>query len=176
METRGIKLLRAVLAASDTAVDFMGRKASWLLFALIVIIAYSVIARYVFAAPPRWSYDMSFMLGATAAAIGLSYVHLFRSHVRVDFIVSMLPQRARLGLELLFTLVFFFPLIVVIFHSSVVVAIQSWVSGEVSSLSYWEPPMFPLRAAIAVALFLLALQGTANFIRDLYMFITRRQL
>ncbi len=176
MGTSGIRLLRAVLTASDATVEFVGRKASWLLFALIIIIVYSVIARYVFAAPPRWSYDMSFMLGATAAAVGLSYVHLFRSHVKVDFIVSKLPQRARLGLELLFTVVFFFPLIVVIFHSSVVVAVQSWISGEVSSLSYWEPPMFPLRAAIAVALFFLALQGTANFIRDLYMFVTGRRL
>ncbi len=137
---------------------------------------YSVIARYFFAAPPRWSYDMSFMIGSTAAAVGLSYVHLFRNHVRVDFIANKFPPKVQLGAELLFTVVFFFPLIVVLFHSSIVVAIRSWVTGEVSSLSYWEPPMFPLRAAIAIALLLLMLQGTANFIRDLYMLVTGRRL
>jgi TRAP-type mannitol/chloroaromatic compound transport system permease small subunit len=42
--------------------------------------------------------------------------------------------------------------------------------------STWAPAVYPLKIALAVGVAMLILQGTANFLRDLYLAIQGRRL
>ncbi len=41
--------------------------------------------------------------------------------------------------------------------------------------SAWDPPVYPIKVALAVGVFLLLLQGTAKLIRDLHLAIKGRE-
>jgi TRAP-type mannitol/chloroaromatic compound transport system permease small subunit len=43
----------------------------------------------------------------------------------------------------------------------------SWSLKETSTAGAWSPPLYPLKTVLPVAIFLLMLQGVAEFIRAL---------
>ena len=151
----------------DLVVENVGKLVSWIIIVLIGAITYDVIMRYAFSAPTIWSFDVSYMLGGTLMLMGLSYAHMRKSHVRVDVIVKSFPPRVRLILELLFTIVFFFPLMAVLLQISYVRMVDSWVIKEVSRLGMWHPSMVPFRIMMFAAFVLLALEGLVQFVANI---------
>ncbi len=154
------------LHRTESYIEMVGRVISVIILILVGAITYDVIMRYVFSAPTIWSFDVSYMLGGTFMLMGLSYAHRFRSHVRVDIIVKTFPPKVRLLLELLFTVVFFFPLMAVLLQISYVRMVDSWVIGEISRLGMWHPSMVPFRIMMFVAFVLLAGEGLVQFVMN----------
>ena len=89
----------------------------------------------------------------------------------VDLIYTRLSDRGRALLNVICSLIFFFPLMTVMLVVATQWAIKAWRINEVMFNSFWYPPAGPYRSVFAIGLFLLVLQGVANFIRDLYMVI-----
>jgi TRAP-type mannitol/chloroaromatic compound transport system permease small subunit len=143
---------------------------------MVVTIAYDVILRYVFRAPTVWQYDTSYMLGGSVIILGSAYVHLKRRHVRVDLIYNRFSPRVRLILDVVFTLLFFFPLLTGLIFVSAGYAIHAYQVKEFSEVGFWRPLMWPFRSVIPVGLAVLWLQGLANFIRDMHMLVRGRDL
>jgi len=139
----------------------------WLLVVLILSITYDVAMRYLFSAPTKWSYDISYMLGGTVYVMGLAYVLLHRENVRVDVFYKHFGPRTRLLVDLAFSLVFFFPLTIFLLKESIAQAWISWVLRETSQVGWWMPPLYPFRTVVPVGLSLLVLQGIVMFARDL---------
>ena len=163
-----MKLWGKILRLIDFCSLWSGRLVSWLLIALIIVVMYEVIARYVFNAPTVWYFDMGYMLGGTAYIMGGAYVLYLKRHARVDIIYKNLSYRTRLIIDIIFTLVFFFPLFGGLLDFSIRQLYHSWVVGELSSRGVaWQPIMYPFRATVPVGIILLLLQGIANFSRDL---------
>jgi TRAP-type mannitol/chloroaromatic compound transport system permease small subunit len=54
--------------------------------------------------------------------------------------------------------------------------IQSFQMGEKSGLSPWRPLLYPYKAVVVFAIFLLFLQGLAEFIRSTYSGIRGKAL
>jgi len=141
---------------------------SWLLVALIAVVMYEVIARYIFNAPTVWYFDMSYMLGGTAYIMGGAYVLYLKRHARVDIIFKNLPTKTQLIIDLVFALIFFFPLFGLLLEFSIQKAYHSWEIRELSSRGVaWQPIFYPFRAIVPIGIALLLLQGIATFIRDL---------
>ncbi|MCK4722932.1 MAG: hypothetical protein KAT75_06495, partial [Dehalococcoidia bacterium] len=55
--------------------------------------------------------------------------------------------------------------------SSVAWSVTSWEVAEKSVETYWYPPMGPFRTLVAIGFILFFLQGTAQFVRDVYYFV-----
>jgi len=155
------------LHRTESCIEMVGKTVSWIILILVAAITYDVIMRYIFSAPTIWSFDVSYMLGGTFMLMGLSYAHRYRSHVRVDIIVKSFSPKVRLLLELLFTLVFFFPLMAVLLQISYVRMVDSWVIREISRLGMWHPSMVPFRIMMFVAFALLAVEGLVQFITNI---------
>ena len=60
---------------------------------------------------------------------------------------------------------------IIMFKLAFTWAVRAWKIKEVFFNSFWYPPAGPYRTIFAIGLFLLILQGAANFIRDLYFVI-----
>ena len=65
--------------------------------------------------------------------------------------------------------------IIVITYISASKMLFSWSAGEVLRDTFWYPPAGPIRTALVVGLFLLTLQGVAQFIHD-YLLIKDKPL
>jgi len=171
-----MKALRATLRTIDCTNDWAGRLVSWAGAALIFAITYEVIARYLFISPTIWSYDIAYMLGGTLIIVAGAYVLLRKEHLKVDIIYKRFPPKIRLISDLFFTLVFFFPLMVVLVNYSATWAWRAFIGNETSLVGVWAPPLWPFRAVILIGVSLLLLQGVANFIRGLFLLVRGTEL
>ena len=69
------------------------RAAMVLIFLLIGAMLYEVVARYVFARPTVWAFDISYMLNGALFVLAIGYTQKCRAHVRIDFLAVRLPAR-----------------------------------------------------------------------------------
>ncbi len=145
--------------------------ASWLVILLTVSICYDVFMRYLFNAPTNWSYALSYMMGAALSTFGLAYVHSVGGNVRVDVIYTKLPLKVRLLIDLVFTIIFFFPLYGLLAYYFGAYTWEAFVVKKYDINSIWYPVVWPYMTAITIGFILLCVQGVATFLRDLRSFM-----
>ncbi|KIX11013.1 TRAP transporter small permease subunit [Dethiosulfatarculus sandiegensis] len=136
----------------------------YLIYALIGVVIYEVVARKVFASPTTWAFDMTGYLGSAFFISGLGYCMLHNAHVKIDVIANMLPKNIRDVLNILTMLVFFFPFVLGVFYAGFDYAAKSWITGELGTSS-WKPPVYIPKTLIPFGFGLLLLQGVSNFIK-----------
>lgn len=164
--------LRTAIRWVDWFIDRSGRLLSWLVLAFVLTMAYEVVARYVFNAPTVWSYDISYMLGGGMIVLGGAYLILHGGHVRIDVIYGRMSTRQRLISDIILWFVFFLPMVLILLQSSYHYAYRAWVFDEVSGVGIWRPPLFPFKAAIFVAWFLVLVEGISWVLKDVLKLLT----
>ncbi|MGE4299135.1 MAG: TRAP transporter small permease subunit [Desulfovibrionaceae bacterium] len=148
----------------------------WFAFLLVLVGSYETISRHFFGAPTIWAYDSLCMAGGVTYLLGASYTHLRDSHTRVDIIYSHLSPRARAVMDIVCSLIFFFPLMGVMLKLSIDWAFRAWKINEVMFNSFWYPPAAPYRTVFAIGLLLLVLQGVAKLIRDVHFLVRGKEI
>jgi TRAP-type mannitol/chloroaromatic compound transport system permease small subunit len=164
-------ILKRILKLIDSISTMSGSIGKWFAFLLVLVGAYDTILRHFFNAPTIWAYDSLCMAGGTVYLLGASYVYLHDSHTRVDVIYSLLSTRKKALANVICSVVFFFPLMIIMLKLSIHWAVRAWKINEVMFHSFWYPPAGPYRTIFAIGIFLLVLQGVARFIRDLYFVV-----
>jgi TRAP-type mannitol/chloroaromatic compound transport system permease small subunit len=104
-------------------------------------------------------YAALFMLGG---AYGL----LHHVHVRVDIFHRMLSERGQAIFDALMYLIIFFPLYYILIFFGIKYAGYSWKIMEHSYLSYWQPPVYPIKTVIPLTFIMFTMQGVAEFIKN----------
>lgn len=132
---------------------------------LTAIVGYEVAMRYFFNRPTIWSWDVSVQLGVLLIVFGGGYALSQNRHVSVDLLVSRLSPKRRAVVNMVTAPFYLFSLGILSWYSTVV-AWGSVLQGETYT-SLWNPPLYPLRVMVAVAIFLFFMQGVANFIHNL---------
>lgn len=158
--------IKKIINLFDSITEWFGKLASWLILLLIFSLVYEVVSRHVFNKPTIWSYDVSYMLGGTAAFFGIAWVQRNRTHVRVDLFYENLSNKNKAILDLVLTTILFLPLMIIAFMNSFEAAVLSWNRLETAP-GAWRPPLYPLKTVIPIVLFLLILQGIAEFLRSI---------
>lgn len=162
-----LKLPRYIDRLSEGA----GHLGKWFAVLLVFVGSYETISRHFFDSPTIWAYDSLCMAGGVVYLLGASYTHLKDSHTRVDILFSRLSPRQKAGVDVVCSLIFFFPLMIVMLQMSISWAMRAWRINEVMFNSFWYPPAGPYRTIFAIGLFLLVLQGFAKLIRDVYLLV-----
>lgn len=153
-----------VLEILEKISDVLGYIGAFLIFPLVGIMVYEVGARYLFSAPTTWAFEMSYMLMATMFSFGFAYALKHRSHVNVDFIYDRLGPRAQPVVDLLGYSIFF-PTICWIAYAMYEYTVRSYISGEVSGISAWNPVMWPMRMILTLGFAAFALQIFIELVR-----------
>ncbi len=165
--TKLIKLLKFI----DWLSEKSGAIGKWFALLLVFIGSYEAIARHFFNAPTIWAYDSMCMAGGVIYMLGASYNYLHNSHTRVDLFYMQASPRKQALIDVIGSIILFFPLMIIMFKVSVTWAVKAWKINEVMFNSFWYPPAAPYRTIFAIGLLLLILQGLARFIRDLHFVI-----
>ncbi len=157
--------LNSFTRAIDWGIERLGRVVSTLILVLIGTMSYEVFARYAFNAPTAWSYDSSYMIGGSMMLLGASYTLLHKGHVRVDILYERLSLRVRQTIDLVFTLLIFFPFVSVLTYNSFGSALTALDRGTRSDFGIWMPLVWPFRMVISFAFALLLVAGISWFIK-----------
>ena len=159
------------LKCIDHISEITGRAVSWLVILLTLVLGYEIVARYVFGAPTKWAFDLSYMIGGAFFMLGEAFTLRHHQHVRIDIFYGRFSPKVRAGLDLLFYLVFFFPLWAGLLWFLFPYIAFSWQVGERSMQGYWQPILYPFKTVMPIGVGLFLLQGVAEFCRSLLILI-----
>ncbi|AZT82584.1 TRAP transporter small permease subunit [Marinobacter sp. NP-4(2019)] len=149
---------------SITAVNrWIAVAVSLLVFVMVAVITYEVVARYFFDAPTVWAMELSTLLFGPYFLLAGPYLLHTAGHVNVDILYSRLPGRVADILDC-FTHTLIAVVAGVFIYYSLPVAMNAYDSGE-TSFTAWNPAIWPVKALIPVAFSLLLLQALAEAIQ-----------
>lgn len=134
----------------------------WLVFLIAGLMLFEVVARYSFRLPSSWAPELATMLFGPFFLFGGPYLLHLGGHVAVDIV----SERATGWLKRLLAciaaaLALVFGAILLWF--SLPLAMQSFTYGE-TTYSAWNPVVWPVKAVLPVAAFLLMLQALAELV------------
>lgn len=158
----------------DTVSRLSGRILAWWTLAAVVIITFEVVMRYVFNRPTNWGHESMTLIFGMQYILSGAYAHHARAHVRVDVVYQALSGRNRARMDVLTSLLFFL-YVGVMTYTGWFFYWDSQMMWEVS-FTDWAPPLYPVKFTVFLGCLMLLLQGAANFVRDLHVALTGREL
>lgn len=158
--------MKAIADFFDSFSEYSGRAISLIIFALLFVVLYEVVARKFFNAPTVWAFDLSYMLYAAMFLLGGAFTLLHRQHVSIDIITSMFSKRTQAIINVVCYLVFFFPFVLAFIYVTGNFALQAWDIRETSQ-SPWGQPLYHFKTLMPVGFFLLLLQGVSEFVKNI---------
>ena len=166
--------MKIVLKVIDSISDWTGKISSFLIIVITGVILFEVIARYIFAKPTTWAFEISLSLYGVYVALLGAYVLVQGGHVNVDLLYARFSPRTRAGVSLFSWLIFFFWCGALVWTGW----IRGWESLMIreSESTAFGCPIYPVKLSLAVGGSLLFLQGVAGYVRNIYTFITGRKI
>lgn len=137
--------------------------AAGLMLIIVPVMLYEVVSRYLFDAPTVWSMELATMLFGPYFLLGGPYLLHLRGHVNLDLVRRRLSRERIRQLDL-FNHVVIMAFCAIMATYSLPLAIQSLAFSE-TSFSAWNPPVWPVKFAVPVAVILLGAQSLAEFLR-----------
>ena len=160
--------MKPVVAFADGAhrlVRIVGEAMAWTGLAMVLLIAFNVFARYLFAYGSVALQESEWHLMAVGALFGMSYGLNQGEEVRVDVLYAGFSPRAKQIVDTLAALLLFL-VSVAILALSIGFVMQSYNLAEGSADPGGLPYRWVLKACIPSAFALLSLQALANFLRQ----------
>lgn len=159
--------MRRLLAVSRF-IDFInghiGRAVSWLVLAAVLVSSINATVRYIFSQSSNAWLELQWYLFSAIFLLCAGYTFLRNEHVRIDIIVSRLPRRAQIWVDIIGGLFFLLPMAILIMWLSWPMFVESYVRHETSAdaggLLRW-----PVKILIPVGFLLLTLQGISELIK-----------
>jgi len=150
---------------ADALSAAFGKTFAWLILLMTFGMSYEVFVRYVRNDPTPWALDVSFIMYGTLFMMGGAYTLSRGGHVRGDFLYRLWKPRVQATVDLVLYILFFFPGVLALLFSGWKYAGRSWSYTEVSVNSPAGIPIYQFKTIIAVAGFLLLVQGIAQVFR-----------
>lgn len=155
-----------LFATAVTAINrTLFRLSALLMFVIIPVLLYAVIARYGFNSPSAWGLELATLLFGPFFLLGGPYLLHTGGHVNLDLVRRASSPRVNRIFDLInYPIIAAFALIVLYFAWPF--AVQSYELAE-TTYTTWNPPIWPVKFVIPLALALLALQAIVEWLRRL---------
>lgn len=138
----------------------------WGMAIVVPVMLYEVVARYVFNAPTVWGMELAVLLFGPYFLFGGPYLLHLKGHVALDLLRQRLNAVWTRRLDLVN-----YPVIVVFCGILLIYSLPAALSAfeyRETSFSAWNPPVWPVKAAVPLALLLMLLQALVEFLRALF--------
>ena len=122
-------------------VDIMGKITAFLLFLMVLNVAFDVMMRYLFHNSSVGMQEMEWHLFAVIFLFGISVALKDEGHVRVDFLYERCTPRKRAIINIIGTLFFLIPFALLILCGSYAFVHDAYLTHEISE----DPGGLPLR-------------------------------
>jgi TRAP-type mannitol/chloroaromatic compound transport system permease small subunit len=163
-----------LLAFFDATSTRTGKAVSVFSLVSAVIITYEIVVRDFFHRPTVWVAEGTVFACGLVYLLGGAWTLLEDKHVRVDVLYVRLSPRGKAIVDCLTYFCFALYIVVMIWAASRY-TVESIRLGE-TTMTPWDPPIWPMKIAMLLALTLLFFQGSVKFVRDLHLAITGRKL
>lgn len=133
--------------------------------AIVLVMFYEVVSRYVFEKPTLWANELSLWLAAFVFMLAGLYAMQQRSHIRIYIIYNIMPRwLQKLSDVISVALIWAFTFCLV--WGGYTEAAQKWGRMETFGTA-WDPPIpATVKPAILIIICLVAIQSLSNLIKD----------
>jgi TRAP-type mannitol/chloroaromatic compound transport system permease small subunit len=152
----------------DRITQVLGHAVALLVVPLVLANTIEVFMRYFLRQPTAWATDVTVMSFGALFMLGAAYALREGAHVRTDMLWDRFSDRKKGLIDSVAFVVFFFPTMGILFSLSLEEFLYSWDIDERSTLSTWQPIIWPLRGVIPLAALLLMLQGVSELLKSLW--------
>lgn len=156
--------------AADTIesfIDWAGRLTSWLILALVVLIAAEVLLRYTISFGAVWAQELEWHLLAVISLWGIAYTQKHDAHVRVDIVYQTFSQKTKDWMEFLSAALLMAPMSFYFAWLAVRFVTQSYDMGEISADPGGLTHRWILKSFVISGFTLLGIQSIAMALRSL---------
>ena len=143
----------------------ISRVAMWLVAAIVAVMVFEVISRYVFDKPTLWANELSLWLAGILYLFAGLYAMRERAHIRVTIFYDALPKNGKRVLDALamMVVVVFAGLLIFGSYESVWQTVARWERFGTA----WNPPIpATMKALVLIVSALIAVQAVSNFFAD----------
>lgn len=158
--------MEAIVRLIDAVVGFLGKTVAWLLFGVVLVTTVVVVMQYFGENSIAMQESVSYM-HAAVFMIGAAYTLQLDGHVRVDVFYRAFSPRKKAVVNIIGTLLFLFPVAVIILYYSWGDVSRSWAVMEKSNQPGGLPYIYLLKSLMPLFAVLLILQGFAELLRNI---------
>ena len=148
----------------DALSERVGRWASWLILAAVLISAVNAVVRKAFNMSSNAFLEIQWYLFAAVFLLAAGYTLLRQEHVRIDVVLSRFTKRTQITIEAVCIVLFLFPFCIAVIDLVWPLVVRAYLTGEMSSnaggLIRW-----PVFAMVPLGFGLLMLQGVSELIK-----------
>jgi TRAP-type mannitol/chloroaromatic compound transport system permease small subunit len=168
-------MIKNIINSIDILNETIGRAASWLVLAMVLLICYDVTMRYSFNQGSVALQELEWHLFALIFLLGSAYTLKHNNHVRVDILYQSqyLSNKHRALINIFGILLFLIPFCVLILITTWPFVENAYYYLEGSPDPGGLPYRYLLKGSILVAFTLLILQGLAELLRN-YLILTKQ--
>ena len=166
--------MKAIVKAITKANLAVGSVTSFLVYAMIAVLCFEVVMRYIFSSPTNWAYAMATIFYGIFMMLGGGYAAVYKAHVRMDLLYTKLSRKGKSIIDIItfpFSMIFFIPYLAACWEFG----IQAAVTGEVVNQVFSYHTMW-VKLGIAVAATLLTLQIIAKLLEDIYFLAKGKEM
>jgi TRAP-type mannitol/chloroaromatic compound transport system permease small subunit len=155
-----LKLARLI----DRLSEFLGRWVAWLVLAAVLLSAGNAIIRKIFNMSSNSMLELQWYFFSAVFLLCAGYTLLRNEHVRIDIILGRFSARTQTWIDVLGTIFFLIPMVLLFIYMSWPVFIRTYTHGEISTnaggLLIW-----PARFLVPVGFTFLLLQGLSELVK-----------
>lgn len=154
----------AIADGLDWLIDRIGRITGWCALAIVLVMAFNVLLRYLFRTGSVAMQELEWHLMAPICMLGLSYAILKDGHVQVDILYGRFPERVKRLIDAVSALLVV-AVVIILLNLSLPYVMQSYAIGEKSPDPGGLTHRWILKAMLPLGFLLLAIQSFAALLR-----------
>jgi TRAP-type mannitol/chloroaromatic compound transport system permease small subunit len=162
-------MLRDLARRIDALQERVGRVASFITLAMVLVVFGDVVLRYGLSKSSVFTQELEWHLFAVSYLLAAGYTMLYDEHVRVDIVYSRWSPRRRAWANFLFAWIFFFPSVLLVIYTALPFIRNSFAVNEGSPDPGGVPARWLLKSMIVIGFALLGLQGVSETIKNYYV-------
>jgi len=159
-----VTLLLKLSQLIDWLNERVGKAAFWLVLLMTIFSAGNATVRFIFNYSSNGLLEIQWYLFAAVFILCSPYTLQKNEHVRIDVLAGKLSPRGQAVIDIIGTLFFLLPMVIVVLWLSLPLVAESYKINEMSSnaggLIRW-----PVKALLPIGFTLLALQGISELIK-----------
>lgn len=161
-----VSRLLLIADVCDSFIDRVGRITGWASFALVCVMAFNVLLRYMFRTGSVAMQEMEWHLMAPICLLGLSYAIRHDGHVQVDIFFGKFPEPMRRVINFI-SMLSVVVVIAILLKLSIPYVVQSFSIGEKSPDPGGLPHRWILKSLLPIGFALMLIQSVGAMLRAL---------
>lgn len=157
------RVIRSYVRAVTALNKVLFMLAAALMAVIVPAMMVEVVSRYAFHSPTVWGMELAVLLFGPYFLLGGPYLLHLGGHVNMDLFRSRMSPRVGRGVDIVNQLIVLFFCAVMLYYA-IPLVLQS-IEYRETTFSAWNPPLWPYKIAVPVAVLLLGLQSVAEIAR-----------